>query len=43
LRPGAVYAVRGAVQDEVVASAEGTVEIDVDLDGRLEVVLAPKE
>jgi hypothetical protein len=43
LRPGAAYAVRGAVQDEVVASAEGTVEIDVDLDGRLEVVLAPKE
>jgi hypothetical protein len=43
LRPGAAYSVRGAVQDEVVASADGTADVDVNLDGRLEVVLAPKE
>jgi hypothetical protein len=42
LRPGAAYTARGAVQDGVVASADGTAEIEVDLDGRLEVVLAPE-
>jgi hypothetical protein len=42
LRPGAAYTAHGAVQDAIVANADGTAELDIDLRGRLEVVLNPK-
>src|ERR1700757_4447496 len=41
LRPGVSYAVRGGVQDRLVAAADGTAAAHVGLDGRLGVRLAP--
>ena len=41
LRPGASYALRGAVEDEAVASADGFASFAVDLYDRREVTLAP--
>ena len=36
------YDVRGAVESDVVASAAGTAELHVELDGRLEVAVTPR-
>ena len=41
LRPGVTYAVRGGVEDQIVAAADGTASAHVDLEGRLEVRLMP--
>jgi hypothetical protein len=41
LRPGVTYAVRGGVEDRIVAAADGTGSAHVDLDGRHEVRLIP--
>lgn len=41
LRPGARYAVTGAVETEVVAGADGTARFTVDLPGRTRVRLVP--
>ena len=43
LRPGATYEVRGAAQDELVAGDDGAARVDVDLDGRVELQVAPRE
>jgi hypothetical protein len=41
LRPGVTYAVRGGVEDRIVAAADGTGSTHVDLDGRHELHLTP--
>ncbi|NKX86840.1 linalool dehydratase/isomerase domain-containing protein [Nocardia coubleae] len=41
LRPGSTYRVRGGVEESVVAAADGTARIQVDLDGRHEVRITP--
>jgi hypothetical protein len=41
LRPGITYAVRGGVEDRIVAAADGTGSAHVDLDGRHELHLTP--
>ncbi len=41
LRPGAAYAVTGGVGDGVVADEQGRASLDVDLDGRRELRVAP--
>lgn len=41
LRPGASYAVRGAVDDALVADADGRARLAVDLDERIEVSVSP--
>jgi len=42
LTPGATYRLTGAVQDAVVAGADGTATVHVDLDDRREVVAVPE-
>jgi hypothetical protein len=41
LVPGHHYTVRGALNHDVVADAHGKASIDIDLDGRLHVVVDP--
>jgi len=41
LRPGAAYAVSGAVETQIVASPEGTADLQVLLHGRTPVTITP--
>ncbi|MFM2371908.1 MAG: hypothetical protein RIS85_1630 [Pseudomonadota bacterium] len=43
LVPGARYTVTGAVENEIIASSQGEASITVDINGRTEITVSPRE
>jgi hypothetical protein len=41
--PGARYTVTGAVENEIIASSQGEASITVDINGRTEITVSPRE